>query len=143
VSAREPMDWDAYRRGQQRQVTASMVEDFKRREEIRRQHVEDALAAMKPKPLARTPEEVAELCARLEHPMLAARDDPAGAAVSARFDADEAKLMADAEAQRLAAAGQASTAAKEKALAAVLAEIIATTELSDETRARIAELWQK
>lgn len=61
----------------------------------------------------------------------------------ARFDADEAKLMADAEAQRLAAAGQASTAAKEKALAAVLAEIIATTQLSDETRARIAELWQK
>jgi hypothetical protein len=76
ASAREPMDWEAMHREQQRQISASMAEDFKRREEIRRQHVEDALAAMKPTPLARTPEEVAELCARLEHPKLAALDDP-------------------------------------------------------------------
>ncbi len=50
--------------------------------------------------------------------------------------------MADAEAQRLAAARQASTAAKEKALKAVLSEIIATMELSDEARERLIELWQ-
>lgn len=66
MSAWGPMDCEATRREQQRQITASMAEDFKRRDEIRRQHLEDALAAMKPKPSARTPEEVAELCARLE-----------------------------------------------------------------------------
>jgi hypothetical protein len=62
--------------------------------------------------------------------------------VTPRFDADEARLMADAEAQRLAAARQASTAAKEKALKAVLSEIIATVELSDEACERLIELWQ-
>jgi hypothetical protein len=46
ASAREPMDWEAMHREQQRHITASMAEDFKRRDEIRRQHVEDALAAM-------------------------------------------------------------------------------------------------
>jgi hypothetical protein len=66
VSAWGAMDWEAMRREQQRQITASMAEDFKRRDEIRRQHLEDALAAMKPKPSARTPEEIVELRARLE-----------------------------------------------------------------------------
>jgi hypothetical protein len=50
----------------QRQITASMADDFKRREEIRRQHLESALAAMKPTPLTRTAEEIVELRARLE-----------------------------------------------------------------------------
>ena len=55
ASAREPMDWEAMHREQQRQITASMAEDFKRRDKIRRQHLEDALAAMQPKPSTRTP----------------------------------------------------------------------------------------
>ena len=41
-----------------------MVEDFKRREEIRREHLEDAFAAMKLMPSMRVGEEVAELRAR-------------------------------------------------------------------------------
>ena len=36
MSAREPIEWDAYRPEQQRQVTTTMVEDLKRREEIGR-----------------------------------------------------------------------------------------------------------
>jgi hypothetical protein len=63
---REPMDWEAMHREQQRQITASIAEDFKRRDKIRRQHLEDALAAMQPKPSTRTAEEVAELRARLQ-----------------------------------------------------------------------------
>jgi hypothetical protein len=35
-----------------------MVEDFKRRDEIHRKHVVDALAIIKPKPTVCTPEEV-------------------------------------------------------------------------------------
>lgn len=75
MSAPGPMDWEATHREQQRQITASKVEAFKRREKIRRQHLEDALEAMKPKPSARTPEEVAEVCARLERLKVAALDD--------------------------------------------------------------------
>jgi hypothetical protein len=71
-----PMDWDIYCREQQRQCTAFMVKDFKRREEIRRQHLEDAFAAMKPKTSVRTPEEVAELRVRLECLKLSAPYDP-------------------------------------------------------------------
>jgi hypothetical protein len=66
ASGREPMDWEAMHREQQRQIAASMVEDFKRRDKIRRQHLEDALAAMQPKPSTRTAEEVAELRALLQ-----------------------------------------------------------------------------
>jgi hypothetical protein len=66
ASARERMDWEAMHREQQRQITAPMAEDFKRRDKIRRQHLEDALAAMQPKPSTRTAEEVAEQRARLE-----------------------------------------------------------------------------
>jgi hypothetical protein len=36
-------------REQQRHITASMAEEFKRRDKIRRQHLEDALAAIQPK----------------------------------------------------------------------------------------------
>ena len=49
ASAREPMDWKAMHREQQRQITASIAEDFKRRDKIRRQQLEDALAAMQPR----------------------------------------------------------------------------------------------
>jgi hypothetical protein len=43
-----------------------MAEDFNRRDKIRRQRLEDALAALQPKPSMRPAEEVAELRARLE-----------------------------------------------------------------------------
>jgi hypothetical protein len=50
ASGRKPMDWEAMHREQQRHITASMAEEFKRRDKIRRQHLEDALAAMHPSP---------------------------------------------------------------------------------------------
>jgi hypothetical protein len=59
------MDWESIRREQQRQTTASVAEDFKRRDKIRRQQLADALAAINPKPSTRTAEEVAEMHARL------------------------------------------------------------------------------
>jgi hypothetical protein len=43
-----------------------MVEDFKGRDKSRRQHLEDALAAIKLTPSVRTGEEVGELRTRLE-----------------------------------------------------------------------------
>ena len=54
ASAREPMDREAMHREQQRQITASMAEDFERRDKIRRQHLEDALAAKQAKSSTRT-----------------------------------------------------------------------------------------
>ena len=47
---------------------------------------------------------------------------------------------AAAEAQRVAAARQATQQAKERALAAVLAEVVKTAPLCDEARERITEL---
>ena len=48
--------------------------------------------------------------------------------------------MADAEAARMAAARQEGVRAKERALAAVLAEAVKTAPLCDEARERITEL---
>ena len=56
---------------------------------------------------------------------------------------DNAEAIAAAEAARMAAARREATRDKEKALAMVLADVIATVPLSDEARQRIAELWKK
>lgn len=68
------MGWETVRRDEQRQCHASAIEDFKRREVIYRQHLEDALAAINPKTVTRTPEEAAELCARLRRLTLSLND---------------------------------------------------------------------
>ena len=51
-----------------------------------------------------------------------------------------AEDIAATEAAHMVAARQATTQAKERALAMVLAEIITTVELSDEARERLSEL---
>jgi hypothetical protein len=74
--ARELMDWDAYHpeRSARSPHPWSRTSSAARRSAA--SHLEDALAAMKPKPSVRKPEEVAALCARLERPKLAALDEP-------------------------------------------------------------------
>jgi hypothetical protein len=61
------VDWEAVQREQQRQTTASMAEGLQASRQIRRQRLEDALAAMQSQALTRTAEEVAERRAHMRH----------------------------------------------------------------------------
>ena len=68
--------WDDDRRADQLELRKLDIADFKRREELRQRRLETALSAARESTVQRTPEEIAELQARLERLQRAQEGDP-------------------------------------------------------------------